>query len=375
LGDACDRGRLGVDVASRPAGDLGDDSGHCRGEHHDVSEGDRRGPGIRCGATHDHSHIMIGRLEVETFRAMGTSCAIAVAVRPGDARRARRALDAARAEIAACERDLSRFDPESDLMRLNRAGGAWLPVGIRLRTALRAALIARAATAGRYDPTVLPALVAAGYDTSFDALQEREPIVVDDWRAGGVVEIDEAAGTARLDAGVAVDLGGIGKGWSAGRAVAAMRDAWPALGGAFVDLGGDVALAGVSPDGGLWRIGVADPRREGRTLGTLLLTGGAVATSGRDRRRFGPGRRLHHLIDPQTGTSAGPGPLTVTVVGSDPADTEAHATALAIGTIDDASRYLRERPHLAALIVPEEGPPTVIGQLPFQAAAAQGAVA
>jgi thiamine biosynthesis lipoprotein len=111
------------------------------------------------------------------------------------------------------------------------------------------------------------------------------------------------------------------------------------------------------------------------TLGTLLLTGGAVATSGRDRRRFGPGRRLHHLIDPRTGTSAGPGPLTVTVIGSDPADTEAHATALAIGTIDDASRYLRERPHLAALIVPEEGPPIAIGELPFQAAAARGAVA
>jgi thiamine biosynthesis lipoprotein ApbE len=65
---------------------------------------------------------------------MGTSCAVAVAVRPGDARRARRALDAARAEIAACERDLSRFDLDSDLMRLNRAGGEWLTVGIRLRT-------------------------------------------------------------------------------------------------------------------------------------------------------------------------------------------------------------------------------------------------
>ena len=175
--------------------------------------------------------------------------------------------------------------------------------------------------------------------------------------------------------GVAVDLGGIGKGWSAGCAVAAMRDAWPALGGAFVDLGGDVALAGVSPDGGLWRIGVADPRRDGMTLGTLLLTGGAVATSGRDRRRFGPGRRLHHLIDPGTGAPAGPGPLTVTVVGSDPADTEAHATALAIGTIGDASRYLRERPHLAALIVPEQGPPTAIGKLPFQMHSAVGAVA
>jgi thiamine biosynthesis lipoprotein len=318
---------------------------------------------------------MIGRLEVETFRAMGTSCAVAVAVRPGDTRRARRALDAARAEVATCERELSRFDPDSDLTRLNRAGGEWVKVGTRLRAALRAALIAREATGGRYDPTVLPALVAAGYDRSFDALQEREPAVAEGWRAGGAAEIDEAAGRARLEPGVAVDLGGIGKGWSAGRAVAAMREAWPALSGAFADLGGDVALAGASPDGGLWRIGVADPRRREATLGTLLLTGGAVATSGRDRRRFGPGRRLHHLIDPRTGTSADSGPLTVSVVGPDPADTEAHATALAIGTLDEAAGYLRERPHLAALLVPEQGPPVAIGDPPLERHAPQGVVA
>jgi thiamine biosynthesis lipoprotein len=308
---------------------------------------------------------MIGRLEIQSFRAMGTSCAVAVTVRPGDTRRARRALDAARAEIAACEAELSRFDPASDLMRLNGACGEWTSVGPRLRTALRAALMARQATGGRYDPTVLPAVLAAGYDRPFELLEAREPAVATSWHAGGAAEIDDEGGCARLAPGVAVDLGGIGKGWSAGRAVAAMRDTWAALGGGFADLGGDIAFIGAGPDGGLWRVGVADPRHPGTELGVLSLTGGAVATSGRDRRRFGPGRSLHHLIDPRTGVPAGPGPLSVTVAGTDPADTEAHATALAVGTVEDARRYLSERPHLSALCVPEEGPPLVIGNLPF----------
>ena len=70
-----------------------------------------------------------------------------------------------------------------------------------------------------------------------------------------------------------------------------MAEAWPGLPGGLVDLGGDLALAGETPERGPWRIAVADPRRPGTTAGTLLLHGGGVATSGRDVRRFGPAAR------------------------------------------------------------------------------------
>jgi thiamine biosynthesis lipoprotein len=364
-----------MDAAAGCPCPTGDDSGGRRRQRIDPRHESPHRAGERAGDTCDHPHVMIRRLQAETFRAMGTSCAVAVTAGTGDARRARRAIAAARSEVAACERELSRFDPESDLSRLNGAGGEWAKVGTRLRTALRAALNVRAATGGLYDPTVLPALIAAGYDRTFDELREREPQVAHGWHAGGEVEIDVATGRVRLEPGVAVDLGGIGKGWSAGRAVEAMSEAWPALGGALADLGGDIALAGTSPEGGPWRIAVADPRGENTSLGTLHLPGGSVATSGRDRRRFGPGRGLHHLIDPQTGTCAAAEPLTVTLVGHDPAETEAHATALALGTHDHAAAYLRERPHLAALLVPDQGPPVVIGDLPIVWAGSQGAAA
>ena len=106
--------------------------------------------------------------------------------------------------------------------------------------------------------------------------------------------------------------------------------------GSLVDLGGDIAVSGESPEGGPWLVAIADPRRAGETLAVLALDAGGVATSGRDARRFGPARSLHHLIDPDTGESALGGPLTVTVVAPDPVAAEVHATTLAIAGAGEA---------------------------------------
>lgn len=296
------------------------------------------------------------RLEQLSFRAMGTTCSATVTMAARDAWSAERALAAARAEVAACERALSRFLPGSDLSRLNAGDGRWVIVDPRLIAALAAALDARDATDGRYDPSVLPALIAAGYDRSFEQLRPRLPIPLDGWHAGAAIELDREAGRARLEPGAAVDLGGIGKGFAAARAVAAMQAAWPVMPGALVDLGGDLAVRGIAADGGPWRIAVADPHTPGARVGILEVTAGGVATSGRDQRRFGPGKRMHHLIDPVTGAPAGPGPLAVTVAAPDAAEAEAHSTALAITPVAEAGAYIAARPWLAAVVVPESGP-------------------
>ena len=303
-------------------------------------------------------------LEHHAFRAMGTTCGVGVTTTLADLPTAHRAIAAAVAEVSACERALSRFDAESELSRLNAAGGAWTDAGPRLLGALAAAVDAREATGGRFDPAVLPALVAAGYDRSFEELEPRAAAVAFGWRAGAAVEVDHVRGRARIEPGAAVDLGGIGKGFSADRAVRAMIAAWPSMPGCLVDLGGDVAVWGEPPDRGTWRIAVADPRHGGSRLSVLSLSAGGVATSGRDRRRFGLDGELHHLIDPATGEPAVPGPLAVTVVAPDAASAEAHATALAITPVAESSRYVAARPHISALVVPAAGAPFMAGNLP-----------
>ncbi|HVC86634.1 MAG TPA: FAD:protein FMN transferase [Gaiellaceae bacterium] len=308
---------------------------------------------------------MIRRLERVEFHAVGTTCAAAVTSAPGDSGRAKRALAAARAEVAACESALSRFDVTSDLSRLNAAGGEWLPVDRRLVEVLRLAVRARETTGGRFDPTVLPALIAAGYDRSFEQLAVRVPRRANGWRAGAEINVDAGAGRVRIESGAAVDLGGIGKGYAATRALEAMADAWPGLPGGLVDLGGDIALAGETPERGPWRIAIADARHPGTTAGILALRSGGVATSGRDVRRFGPDASLHHLIDPATGAPAQPGPLAVTVVAPTATDAEAHATALAISTPEDAAAHVALHPSIAALYLPVDGEPVELGPLPL----------
>ena len=300
------------------------------------------------------------------WRAVGTTCCAAATIGVGREPHAEAALAAAQQEVDACERELSRFDADSDLSRLNAAAGDWVPVGPRLLETLQLALRAREETAGRFDPTVLPALVAAGYDRSFERLEERPAEHADGWRAGAAIQLDERRSRARLEAGTAVDLGGIGKGYAADHALDAMLAAAPAIGGGLVDLGGDIAVGGDTPEGGPWRIAVADPRRPEATLTFLALDAGGIATSGRNARRFGPARSLHHLIDPETGEPALAGPLTVTVVAPDAAAAEAAATTLAIAGLAEAEAFVAARPGLSALYVPHAGPPIQLGRPPIE---------
>jgi thiamine biosynthesis lipoprotein len=308
--------------------------------------------------------VILARLHAEEFRAVGTVCRVGATAGMRERPDALRAIAAARAEVAACEQALSRFDPASELSRLNAAAGAWVEVGERLAAALRLALRGREESGGRFDPTVLPPLAAAGYDRSFELLEQRPPERAEGWRPGTAIELD--AGRARLEAGTAIDLGGIGKGFAADRALTAMREAWPALPGGIVDLGGDIACWGATPEGGAWRLAIADARAPDEArLGVLELREGGVATSGRDERRFGPGRELHHLVDPATGLPAGSGPLTVTVVAPGAAESDLHATALAICSFEEARAYVGARPRLAALFVPERGEAIRLGEPPL----------
>ena len=182
----------------------------------------------------------------------------------------------------------------------------------------RLALAAREQTGGLFDPTVHDAVVAAGYDRSFELLAADGPPAAPG-RCGGAVEIDGE--TIRLAGGTRLDLGGIAKGYAVDRALALLAPAGPAL----VNAGGDLAVSG-----GSWPVAIA-----GTDL-TLALTSGALATSGRDRRHWRRGEEeQHHLVDPATGRPARTLVLTATVFGPTAAEAEVLAKiAFLTGSVD-----------------------------------------
>ena len=254
--------------------------------------------------------------ERRSFHAMGTSVDLVV-----EAEDARAAFDAAEAEFERLEQVMSRFRPDSELSRLNREGS--IDASHDLAEVVSLALEARARTGGRFDPTVHDALVAAGYDRTFDEVAPDGDGDAPAPACGGDVAVEGRRIT--LERGVRLDLGGIGKGFAAERVAEQLALAGPCL----VSAGGDVAVRGV-PAQGIWPVAVD----ESLTLG---LERGGLATSGRDRRRWRRGgEERHHLIDPATGRPAATDLLRVTAIGSDAVDAEVLAKTLFLAGTSEA---------------------------------------
>ena len=273
-------------------------------------------------------------IERRAFRAMGTEVELVVRSESSVP-----ALDAAEREFHRLEALLSRFRTDSELSLLNRNGS--LLAGPDLRRVVQLALEARERTNGRFDPTVHDAVVAAGYDRTFeDVAQDGRALSCPAFEAGGCVHI--VGDRIDLGPGVRLDLGGIGKGYAAERAADLLAPA----GACLVNAGGDVAIRG-----GPWPIGLETANGPL----TLELSSGGIATSGRDRRRWRRGgRELHHLIDPRSGEPSQSDLLRVTVVSSDAVEAESAAKSLFLA---GAARAVEEADaeRLPAVLVTADG--------------------
>ena len=267
------------------------------------------------------------------WRAMGTRCHVVAVVEHG-------AADPTHAAVALVEHlesRWSRFRPHSDITRINCATATAVPVDADTVDAVEAALAARERTGGRFDPTVLAALVAAGYDRSFDELAG--PVAGSARTAGAAVAVDREAGTIRVERGAGLDLGGIGKGLAADRVADAVL-ATGGVHGVLVNLGGDLRCVGRAPEPTPEAWGIAVHTMPGVAI---ALAEGAVATSSTTKRRWttADGVEHHHVVDPSTGRSAATAVASATIVAGLAADAEVAATvALLDGTVDDGTPSL-----------------------------------
>src|SRR5689334_21184142 len=143
------------------------------------------------------------------IRAMGSAVhVIVVGGRPGLVARAVALID-------GLEARWSRFLPDSEVTRLNETAGRPCPVTPDTVLLVRRAIEGWRLTGGRFDPTVLGAVVRAGYDRSFDALGPFPTATSVLGLGCDGLTVDERAGTITLPFGVGFDPGGIGKGLAA----------------------------------------------------------------------------------------------------------------------------------------------------------------
>jgi thiamine biosynthesis lipoprotein len=219
---------------------------------------------------------------------------------------------------------LTRFEPNSELSRLNASRGRWFAISPELEALLRESLRAFEVSDGLVNVAVLPALLAAGYTRDFAA----GPTAIT--AAPRIPPLPEVLHLrpreARLVQGGAVDLGGIAKGWLADRVAERLGE------NVLVNLCGDLYARGGGESGEGWPVGFGDK--------TLLLKDMGAATSGTTKRAWAGG---HHLIDPRTGLPSESDLSEVSVLASTATDAEIYAkVALLLGS-RDAPAWLASR--------------------------------
>jgi FAD:protein FMN transferase len=240
------------------------------------------------------------------------------------------------AQLAAIDQACSRFRPDSELSIVNTTAAEPVAVSELFAWLIEQALRAAELTDGDVDPTCGQALAAAGYDRDFDQVRagagagrtvtvSAQP--VPGWTS---VRLDRQRRTVWLDNGAQLDLGSTAKAAAADRCAALIA---AELGtGVLISLGGDIAVAGPSPDGG-WRVKVTDDHAAGEEAPgqVVTITAGGLATSSTTVRAWtAGGRPMHHIIDPRTGAPAASRWRTVSVAAASCADANIASTAAII---------------------------------------------
>ena len=282
--------------------------------------------------------------------ALGTTALLAVA-EPDALDAAERVLHT---ELAAIDAACSRFRPDSEISRLHEDAGTATTVGPLLAEALSVAFQAAEQTGGIVDPTVGHAVRALGYDRDFASIDPdgADPLPAPQ-AAPGWWRVGWDGATVVLPRGVTLDLGATAKALAADRIAALATAATGA--GVLVSLGGDVRVAGQSPDEG-WRIAVGDDHERALADPDLVVSiaGGGLATSSTARRTWRrAGRTVHHIVDPRTGDVPVSRWRTVSVAAATCVDANTASTA-AVVLGDAAPGWLADR-RLPARLVDLDG--------------------
>jgi len=291
---------------------------------------------------------------------MGTIVEITV-VAPTDTV-AQAALTTGFQEIRRLEQLLSTWMETSELSQVNRAAGRE-PVSVSAETfqlLTRAQEIAEF-TEGRFTIAIGPAVQLWKVTENQRVPSAMELEIAGQYVDYRLIRLDSTRRTVFLEKpGMRLDVGGIGKGYAAEKAAAAMREIGAT--GGLAAVAGDFRVFGTRADGTAWPVGIQHPRQREKVLASLDVTDEAISTSGDYERFFiKNGVRYHHILDPRT---LQPARLcqSVTIIAPDATVADALATGVFVmGPVDGLA--LVERLGLGAVIVDAEGGISVSSRL------------
>lgn len=255
------------------------------------------------------------------------------------------------------EKELSRHVKNSPVDEINiNAGKASIQAPPSLIDVVELGIEFGEITQGAFDITIAPLIELWGFGNPDPRVPEdyelEEALKLIDYRQ---IELDKDLGTIFLaQEGMALDLGGIAKGYIVDKGIEAIRDL--GVENAFFDGGGDIRVLGTRPDGTPWRVGIRHPRDRNELIAIMPLVDKAVVTSGDYERYFDSekdGKRYFHILDPATGYPPR-GIASVTVIAPDAATADVYSTAFFVLGIEKSLEIVESLSEIDTIIITED---------------------
>ena len=289
-----------------------------------------------------------------TGHTMGTTYSVKLVNAPADLDRTALQRDI-QTLLVAINRQMSTYDPESELSRFNRHPTTdWFPVSPAVIRVVEEAKRTSRLSDGTFDITVGPLVDLWGFGPG-----ETSDAVPDDRR---IEQVRSRVGHEKLQirnnppalrktvSGLRVDLSAIAKGYAVDEISRLLSRR--GLARHLVEIGGELRAKGHNADARPWRIGVERPGPGFNIVHAAIdLDNRGLATSGDYRNFFErDGRRYSHTLDPAGGKPVTHALASVTVVAKSCMRADALATALLAAGPERGYR-LAEREGVAALFI------------------------
>jgi FAD:protein FMN transferase len=254
------------------------------------------------------------------FSAMASPCEILLESETADDSQIKNWLTLGANEVWRIEKKWSRYNPHNIISQINSANGAAVTVDAETAQILNYAAQCYQLSQGKFDITSGPLrriwqFKGAEFTPDNNALTEILKIV-------GWQNCQWNPPILQIPQNAEIDLGGIGKEYAADRALGLIMAAQSAHDlHVLVNLGGDLVCSGPRLTNLPWQVGIENltniPQPENPNNPVISLYQGGIATSG-DTYRYclHQGKRLSHILDPQTGWPVANAPQTITVMAN-----------------------------------------------------------
>lgn len=266
------------------------------------------------------------------------------------------AVNKAFSEMKRIENLINNYDPQSEISRVNqKAGREAVKVSPETFKIVKLSKLYGKKTGGVFNITVEPLVSLWSFGGRKHIPNQQElnkilPLINLNW-----VQLDKKNQTVKLaKKGMGLDLGGVGKGYAADRAITILKRY--GIRNALVTTGSTTRVLGKKPDGKPWQVGIQHPRKEGEIIGILSLENQSVSTSGDYQQYFiKNGQRYHHILSPFSGMPATEVISVTVVTDKSCAEADILSTAIFVMGYPEGMQFIERTKNLEGVIVDAQG--------------------